>query len=115
MRLSRQDRRALDEIGRGLRSDDPGLATALTATTDADADRRVWLAWPALWIGWVAMIAGFTAARGWISGGTIVGIYGLVLMLVAATTLLRELARRHGRRYGTRMDGVTHPTSGADA
>jgi hypothetical protein len=60
MRLSRQDRRALDEIGRGLRSDDPGLATALTATTDADADRRVWLAWPALWIGWVAMIAGST-------------------------------------------------------
>lgn len=111
MRLSRQELRALDEIGRGLRSDDPTLAATLTA----DADRRVWLAWPALWIGWVVMIAGFTAARGWISGGAIVGIYGLALLLVATTTLLRELARRRGRRYGIRMGGVAHPTSDAGA
>jgi hypothetical protein len=102
MRLSRQELGALDEIGRGLHSDDPALAATLTTpTTDTVRRRRV--AWSALWIGLVVMIAGDTAACGLISGGTIVGFYGLGLLLLAASTLLRDLARQHGRRDGRRI------------
>jgi hypothetical protein len=55
MRLTRQESRALDKIGRGLCSDDPPFAATLTATS-ADNDRRQWMAWRALWIALVVMI-----------------------------------------------------------
>lgn len=110
MRLSRQESRALDEIGRGLCSDDPPFAATLTATS-ADHDRRQRVAWPALWIGWVVMIAGFSAAQGLISGGVIVGIYGFVVLLVAAATLLRDVARRRGRKGSCWQGGLSDHAS----
>lgn len=114
MRLSRQESRTLDEIGRGLCSDDPPFAARLTATS-ADNDRRQWVTWPALWIALVVMIAGFSAARGLISGGVIVGSYGLVVVLVAAATLLRDVARRRGRKDGCWKDGLPKPAPDAGA
>ncbi len=113
MSLSRQERRNLKEIESGLRSDDPVLVDRLTAAAAEvsapvgwgspaplrPADRwRERLSWLLMFIGAEMTLIGFISARGLISAGTVVGLYGLVILILASVAAARGLARRRQRR-----------------
>lgn len=97
MVLSDQERRILEEIEWGLQADDPSLAGRMAVDTDTTDVRRSdrW-AWFGLLLGLQVTLVGFAAAGGLISFGTIIGLYGLLVLTGSATALLSGL--RHRRR-----------------
>ncbi len=97
MVLSDQERRALEEIEWRLQADDPTLAGRMAVETDTAGARRSdrW-AWFGLLFGLQVTLVGFAAAGGLISFGTIIGLYGLLVLTGSATALLSGL--RHRRR-----------------
>lgn len=99
MALSHQERRTLAEIERGLQSDDPAMAGRMTVATvipDGWPPHR-W-AWFGLLLGLQVTLVGFAAARGVISIGTIVGLYGLLLLAGSTGSLCCGLRRRRAGR-----------------
>lgn len=89
MGLSHQERQSLEEIERGLRSDDPTMAGRMAVGAPAAEGRRPdgW-AWFGLLLGLQVTLAGFAATAGLISIGTIIGLYGLLLFASSAGSLL---------------------------
>ncbi len=99
MPLTWRERQVLDEIERGLRKDDPRWAGKLS---DQSARLSVRIgktaAYVGIWIGWALMIGGFASARGPISGGFVVGIVGLVLLVASIVKALSLRSRSTPRR-----------------
>ena len=100
MSLSHQERRTLQEIERGLQSDDPALAGRLAAGTWASgaSGRPGRMAWFGLLLGLQVTLVGFAAAAGLISFGVIIGLYGLLLFAGSFRSLLRDRSLRRAYR-----------------
>lgn len=127
MSLSPKERRDLDRIARFLNADDPVLADRLTQTAtppaasrpdpEPDAEggasrRRERLAWLTMWVGAELLFVGLVSARGLISGGTIVGCYGLVILIMGCVPAVRAQARRRGWRAGCLGGREESPSGG---
>ncbi len=128
MSLSPKERRELESIARSLDADDPALADRLTRTVAGPAAggvraepdavarafrRRERLAWLTMWVGAELVFIGLVSARGLISGGTIVGCYGLVILIMGCVPAARAQARRHGWRAGW-LGGREEPVPGGE-
>lgn len=95
MALSHRERRTLEEIERGLQSDDPTLAGRMAvATVIAGPGRPARFTWFGLLFGLQITLVGFAASAGVISFGMLIALYGLLLFACSAGSLLRDLRRR---------------------
>jgi hypothetical protein len=94
MALSHHERRTLEGIERGLRSDDPGMAGRMNPGTGPAHGHPKAKAWFGLLLGIQVTLVGFATAAGAISFGMIVGMYGLLLLACSAGSLLRDGWRR---------------------
>lgn len=98
MSLNDEEQRALDLIERELRRGDPMLADRLdrAPTREMRAQRVAW-AHGTLWAGLALMVAGLAAARGLVSIGAVVCVYGVLIVLVSLGVAWHNRTRPAGR------------------
>ena len=95
MSLSRDEESRLGEIEAFTRVLDPDFASRLNLEAALrQRDRRVVLCWCGAWVGSVMMLSGAGAARGLISIGAIVSIYGSILLLSSLWAAFRHRPHR---------------------
>lgn len=106
MALSDQERRSLEEIERRLHSDDPSLAGRMSApgVTAGGMHPDRW-AWLGVLVGLQVTLIGLAVAAGLISFGTIIALYGSLLLTISSVTLLRRLRRRRADPVAPRTGG----------
>ena len=91
MSLSEYERRTLDGIETGSRTEDPGFAGRMDLAAAEDRRGRAVVLAPCLsWVGWLVVMIGGGMARGPISIGAVVACYGVGLMAAGVVTWLRN-------------------------
>nr|WP_299057688.1 DUF3040 domain-containing protein [uncultured Nocardioides sp.] len=98
MPLSEEELRMLEQMERALVEEDPKLASTLRGTTLRRAARRRAIGAGVVFLGGVAVMLG-----GAVSGYTVIGVVGFVIMLASAT--LGIAAVRSRQQVG---DGAPH-------
>ena len=106
MTLSEYERRTLDGIETGCRTEDPGFADRMDLTAAQQrSSRAVVMAQCAIWIGWLMLVIGGGMARGPVSIGAFVACYGLVLIVAGTVTWLRNRRPRNRTKSGPMSAG----------
>ncbi|GAA1912025.1 spore wall synthesis complex protein [Nocardioides lentus] len=109
MPLSEEELRMLEQMERALVEEDPKLASTMRGTTLRRAARRRAIGAGVVFLGGVAVLMG-----GAVSGYTVVGIVGFVIMLASATL---AVAAVRSRQAGTAESDEQRadPTAGPGA
>jgi hypothetical protein len=106
MALSDDEQSRLDELGVFTQAADPSFAARLgTATVERWERRQVALAWSASLLGILAMLSGFSAARGLISIGSIIVLYGFLVAVWGAAATVQIIRRKIAQADLTKKRG----------
>jgi Protein of unknown function (DUF3040) len=104
MTLSEDDQNRLDRIENALMADDPLFAARLDVeAARRSARQRNRIAGYCVWIGLAIALLGAAFARGVLSIGTLVSLYGLALLAWSTLTVIRC------RRTNSPTDDPDHP------
>jgi len=86
--LSKQEQRALDEIERALRDEDPGFFNAVSF--DSFRRHRALIGGSTLLLGAIVLVLGEIAAQAQLAVGVIISVAGFVVMFVAVAWTIRH-------------------------
>jgi len=97
----------LEQMERALVEEDPKLASTLRGTTLRRAARRRAIGAGVVFLGGIAVMLG-----GAVSGYTVIGVVGFVIMLASATLGIAAVRSRQQVGDGGSPDGSHEPTGG---
>lgn len=99
MTLSEHELRTLAEIESGCCAEDPGFAARLDLPAARNRRARaVRIARCAVWLGSLMFVAGAGAARGVVSGGVVISLYGVAILVAGIVGWVHNRARGTGHR-----------------
>ena len=99
MTLSEHEQRVLMEIEKGCQAEDPDLAAHLDlVAVSVRRARAAFLARCAIWLGSAVFVVGAGTARGPVSTGVVVAVYGLVIIGAGILSWARN--RTHPAGHG---------------
>jgi hypothetical protein len=105
--LSEEELRMLEQMERALVEEDPKLASTLRGTTLRRAARRRAIGAGVVFLGGIAVMLG-----GAVSGYTVIGVVGFVIMLASATLGIAAIRSRQHVGDGGPSDAAHEPTGG---